>query len=66
MMNSKKKLIREILQVREKSENLPTLSRIEQKIIDGKMSVESVYHSAKLEGSKLTKEEVRNIIVSDL
>lgn len=65
MMNSRKKLIREILKVREKSEKLPNLSRIEQKIVDGKMSVESVYHSAKLEGSKLTKEEVRSIIISD-
>jgi len=57
--------IHELIKLREKADKLPPLSVAEERMIKGRILVESVYSSARLEGSKLTKEEVENISASD-
>ena len=63
MKKPRKDIMEDILKLKEKEEKLPSLSVEEEQIIEGEQFAESIWRSAKLEGSTLTKEEVKNIII---
>lgn len=64
MTTAKKNLIKTILKLTEKDKKLTPLSAAQEKIIGGELLIDSVYGSARLEGSKLSREEVHKIIAS--
>lgn len=64
MIKTKKDLVKTILKLREKDNRLAPLSAARAKIIEGELLVDSVYGSARLEGSKLSREEVQKVIAS--
>lgn len=64
MINRKKDLVRTILKLKERDNKLAPLSVAQEKIIDGELLVDSVYGSARLEGSRLSREEVQKVIAA--
>jgi hypothetical protein len=60
-----KNLLNHLIDLGKKSAKLPPLSKTEEKIIETDSRFKSVYFSNKLEGSRLTKEEAVNAILSD-
>lgn len=64
MTTTKKNLIKTILKQREMESTLPPLSAAQEKIIEGELLVDSVYGSARLEGSTLSREEVQKVIAA--
>ena len=57
--------IKQLINLDKKIEKLPKISATEQQILDGEQRFEAVYHSNKLEGNKLSKNEARKAILSE-
>lgn len=54
--------IKEVLKLKQKVESLPPLSvRAEEKLQE-RADIDHVYHSSRLEGSRITKEEVTKVV----
>lgn len=64
MTKIRKDLVKTILKLREKDDRLAPLSVARAKIVEGELLVDSVYGSARLEGSRLSREEVQKIIAA--
>ena len=64
MIKTKRDLVKTILKLREKDNRLAPLSVAHAKIVEGELLVDSVYGSARLEGSRLSREDVQKIIAA--
>ena len=58
-----KKLIKDLLKLKEKVSKLPPLPKEEEDLLETDNALESVYYSSKLEGSQLTEKEAMNAIL---
>lgn len=53
--------IKEVLKLKQKVESLPPLSARAQEKLQEKADIDHVYHSSRLEGSRITKGEVTKL-----
>ena len=56
-------LIQRLVALDKKTSQLPGLSAVERGVVEVEQQFESVYHSNKLEGNKLSKTEARQAIL---
>ena len=62
-MNSKN-IIKQIVKTEGKIKKLPALSKEERELIEAEISVDSVYHSNRLEGNELSKKDAKKAMLS--
>lgn len=63
IMRQKSNKLRQLLRLDREIAKLPKLSPIEGQVLESEQRFESVYHSNKLEGNKLSKLEARKVIL---
>jgi hypothetical protein len=63
MKEQVRRKIRSLIALDRKIKDLPALSTIEKATAEREQAFESVYHSNKLEGNKLTKREAQRAIL---
>lgn len=54
--------IKEVLKLKQRSESLPQLSAREEEKLQENADIDHVYHSSRIEGSRVTKEEVTKLV----
>lgn len=59
------KKIKKILNLDKKIGDFPELSSVEKGMLESEQRFEATYHSNRLEGNKLTKDEARKTVLSD-
>lgn len=55
-------IIKEVLKLKQKAESLPPLAAREEEKFQEKADIDHVYHSSRLEGSRLTKREITKVV----
>lgn len=63
-MGIDRRKLRQLSALDKKIQKLPAPTEAEQHLIDAELRLDAVYYSNRLEGNKLTKEEVRKAIVA--
>lgn len=61
-MGIERRKLRKLRTLDKKIHALPSLTEIEQELVDAELRFEAIYYSNKLEGNTLTKEEARKAV----